>query len=278
MDMAVLSMFKQGEMANRGMFDLSGRVAIITGSSRGIGRGIALKFADEGCSIVISDILAEEAKRTLEEVLKKGREAVFIQCDVSDSHQVQDMVDQTIRKFGKVDILVNNAAIGAIIKTITEISEGEWDRLLAINLKGVFLCCKAVVPHMKEKKWGKIINISSMAAIAPPAPNIDYSSSKSGVLGLTLDLALELAPFNVCVNAILPGAIPTDMWNPLLPPEINKEDFFAEVGKSVAPMQRVGTPEEVAGAALFLASDLSSYVTGDRILVGGGAPLVARLR
>jgi len=257
---------------------LLNRVAIITGGARGIGIGIALKFVEEGCSIIIADVLVTEARKTLEKISEKGRDGISIHCDVSNSHQAQDMVDQTIRKFGKVDILVNNAAIGAIIKTITEISEGEWDRLLAINLKGVFLCCKAVVPHMKEKKWGKIINISSMAAIAPPAPNIDYSSSKSGVLGLTLDLALELAPFNVCVNAILPGAIPTDMWNPLLPPEINKEDFFAEVGKSVAPMQRVGTPEEVAGAALFLASDLSSYVTGDRILVGGGAPLVARLR
>jgi 3-oxoacyl-[acyl-carrier protein] reductase len=257
---------------------LSNRVAIITGGARGIGKGIALKFAEEGCSVVITDVLLEEAKKTVEEILKKGRDGLFIPCDVSASRQVQEMVAQVMHRFGKIDILVNNAGIGGVPKSIIDVSEEEWDRLLSINLKGVFLCCRAVVPHMREKRYGKIVNMSSMAAIAPPTPNINYSAAKAGVLGMTLDLALELAPFNICVNAILPGAIPTDMWNPLLPPGINKEDFFAEVGKSVAPMQRVGTPAEVAGAALFLASDLSSYVTGDRILVGGGAPLVARLK
>jgi 3-oxoacyl-[acyl-carrier protein] reductase len=257
---------------------LLNRVAIITGGARGIGRGIALKFAEEGCSVVITDVLTEEAKRTAEEVHNKGREGIFVKCDVSNSGQVQGMVDQVIKKFGKVDILVNNAGVGGVPKSIIEISEEEWDRLLSINLKGYFLCCKAVVPHMKNKAYGKIINISSMAAISPPAPTIHYSAAKAGVLGLTLDLALELAPFNICVNAILPGAIPTDMWNLAIPPGINKEDFFKEVGKMASPMQRVGTPEDVAGVALFLASDLSSYVTGDRILVGGGAPLVGRFK
>jgi NAD(P)-dependent dehydrogenase (short-subunit alcohol dehydrogenase family) len=125
---------------------------------------------------------------------------------------------------------------------------------------------------------GRSSTMSSLGAISPPAPTIHYSAAKSGILGMTLDLALELAPFNICVNAILPGAIPTDMWAPLVPPGINKEDFFKEVGKMTSPMQRVGTPEDVAGVALFLASDLSGYVTGDRILVGGGAPLVGRFK
>lgn len=254
---------------------LSNRVAIITGGARGIGRGIALKFADEGCSIIIADVLVEEARKTLEEISEKGREAIFVQCDVSNSRQVQDLVEQTINRFGKVDILVNNAGISGAIKSIVDVSEEEWDRLLAINLKGVFLCCKAVVPYMKKKGYGKIINISSSAAIAPPAPLIHYSASKTGVLGLTRDLALELAPLNICVNAILPGLIPTDMWDNLqvFPPGVKKEDVFAEMGKMLAPMQRVGTPEDIAGAALFLASDLSAYVTGDRIIVGGGYPL-----
>jgi NAD(P)-dependent dehydrogenase (short-subunit alcohol dehydrogenase family) len=254
---------------------LSHKVAIITGGARGIGKGIALKFAEEGCSIVIADILVIEARKTLEKISEKGREAIFVQCDVSNSHQVQDMVDQTIRKFGKVDILVNNAGIGAGIKSISDISEEEWDKLLGINLKGVFLCCKAVVPHMKGRRYGKIINLSSCAAIAPPAPLIHYSSAKAGILGLTLDLALELAPFNICVNAILPGLIPTPMWDELkiFPPGVNKEDLFVEMGKTLAPMQRVGTPEDIAGAAIFLASDLSAYVTGDRIIVAGGYPL-----
>jgi NAD(P)-dependent dehydrogenase (short-subunit alcohol dehydrogenase family) len=254
---------------------LSNRVVIITGGARGIGKGIALKFADEGCSIIIADVLVEEARKTLEEISEKGREAIFVQCDVSNSRQVQDVVDQTISRFGKIDILVNNAGISGAIKSIVDVSEEEWDRLLAINLKGVFLCCKAVVPYMKKKGYGKIINISSSAAVAPPAPLIHYSSSKAGVLGLTRDLALELAPLNICVNAILPGLIPTDMWDNLqvFPPGVKKEDVFAEMGKMFAPMQRVGTPEDIAGAALFLASDLSAYVTGDRIIVGGGYPL-----
>jgi len=255
---------------------LSNRVAIITGGARGIGKGIALKFAEEGCSVVISDVLVDEGKKTVQEILNKGKEGAFVRCDVSTSGQVQSMIDQVIAKFGKADILVNNAGIGGVPKSITEISEEEWDRLLSINLKGCFLCCKAVVPHMKERRYGKIINLSSLGAISPPVPTIHYSAAKAGILGLTVDLALELAPFNICVNAILPGAIPTDMWNPLVPPGIDKEIFFAEIGKTAAPMQRVGTPEDVAGAALFLASELSSYVTGDRILVGGGAPLVAR--
>lgn len=257
---------------------LSNRVAVITGGARGIGRGIALKFAGEGCSIVVSDVLVDEGERTVREVLNEGKEGVFVKSDVSNSGQVESMIDQVITKFGRVDILVNNAGIGGIPKSITEISEEEWDRLLSINLKGYFLCCKAVVPYMKNRGFGKIINISSMAAVSPPAPTIHYSAAKAGVLGLTFDLALELAPFNICVNAILPGAIPTDMWNPAIPPGINKEDFFKEVGKMASPMQRVGTPEDVAGAALFLASDLSGYVTGDRILVGGGAPLVGRFK
>lgn len=257
---------------------LANRVAVVTGGARGIGKGIALKFSEEGCSVVITDVLAEEAGNTVEEILGRGKKGSFVPCDVSRSDQVQEMVAWVIRAYGKVDILVNNAGIGGIPKPISQVSEEEWDRLLSINLKGAFLCCKAVVPYMKEKRHGKIINMSSMGAIAPPTPNIHYSAAKSGILGLTLDLALELAPYNICVNAILPGAIPTDMWDPLLPPGIDKNAFFAEVGKTAAPMQRVGTPEEVAGAALFLASDLSSYVTGDRILVGGGAPLVARLK
>jgi NAD(P)-dependent dehydrogenase (short-subunit alcohol dehydrogenase family) len=183
------------------------------------------------------------------------------------------MIDQVIRKFGKVDILVNNAGIGPPPKSITDISDEEWDRVLTIDLRGVFLCCRGVVPHMKGRGYGKIINISSLAAISPGGPMVHYSASKAGVIGLTHDLACELAPFNICVNSILPGAIRTDMFEQIIPPGINKEDFIKEVGKVVAPMQRVGTPEDIARVALFLASDLSGYVTGDRIIVGGGTPL-----
>ncbi len=255
---------------------LSNRVAIITGGARGIGRAIARKFAEEGCSTVIADILAAEGKHTAGEISQKGQESIFHQCDVSNSRQVQEMVDQALKKFGKVDILVNNAAIGGKSNLFTSISEEEWDRMIAVNLKGVFLCCKVVVPNMIEKKYGKIINISSMGAIAPPSAILHYSAAKAGVLGLTLDLAVELASFNICVNAILPGPTHTEMWEELIPPGTDKKDFIEEMGKTTVPMERVGKPEDVAGVALFLASELSGFVTGDRILVGGGLPLRMR--
>lgn len=260
------------------MMLLSNRVAIITGGARGIGRGIAFKFAEEGCSTVIADVSVSEGRKTSEQIANKVRDKghIFFQCDISDSHQVHDMVDHVIKRFGKIDILVNNAAINYMPKSITDLSEEEWDKALAINLKGAFLCCKAVVPHMKTNGYGKIINVSSLASIAPATPLACYTASKAGVLGMTLDLALDLAPFNICVNAILPGLILTDLWEPVLsklPPGVTKEDFFAGLAKGVAPLQRMGTPEDVAGAALFLASDLSNYITGDRIIVAGGCPL-----
>lgn len=253
---------------------LSNRVAIVTGGARGIGRGIALKFAAEGCSMVIADVLTKEAEQTVEEIARKGKKALFIRCDVSDSRQVDNLVEQALSAFEKIDILVNNAGVGPLPKPCSDITEEEWDRVLSINLKGVFLCCRAVVRHMQEQRYGKIINMSSMAAIAPPAPSIHYSSAKAGILGFTRDLGLELAPFNICVNAILPGAIRTDMLDQIVPPNVDKEVFYDNIGKMVAPMQRTGTPEDIAGAALFLASNLSDYVTGDRLLVGGGSPLL----
>lgn len=258
---------------------LADKVAVITGGAKGIGKGIALKFAEEGCTPVIVDLLESQAAHTLNELQMKGQQGVFIKCDISDANQVRGMVEQVVTKFGKADILVNNAGIpGGMPRPIIEISEEDWDRVLCTNLKGAFLCSKAVVPYMKEKKYGKIINISSMAAIAPPAPLIHYSAAKAGIIGFTLDLALELAPFNICVNVILPGAIQTDIFDHIVPAGVDKEVFFREMGKTICPMGRIGVPEDVAGAALFLASDLSSYVTGDRILVGGGAPLMARIK
>jgi 3-oxoacyl-[acyl-carrier protein] reductase len=254
---------------------LSGMAAIVTGGAKGIGRAIALKFAQEGCSLVIADVLVAEGLQVAEEVNKENVEGIFSQCDVSKANQVKTMVDKAIRKFGKIDILVNNAGIPPIPRSIIDVPEEDWDKLLAINLKGAFLCCKAVLPHMKERGCGNIINISSMGAIAPPSPDVRYSSAKAGLLGLTLDLALEFASNNIRVNAILPGPIFTEMWESLIPSGTKKEDFLAKAGKSI-PMQKVGTPEDVAGVALFLASSLSGYVTGDRILVGGGAPLRSR--
>jgi len=257
---------------------LEDRVAIVTGGAKGIGKGIAVKFAEEGCTTVIADTLEKEAAKTTGEIVKSGGKAFPVVCDVSKGAEVADMVERVVRELGRIDILVNNAGIpGGLPRSITDITEEDWERVLGINLKGAFLCSKAVVPSMKAARYGRIINISSMAAIAPPAPLIHYSSSKAGMLGFTLDLALELAPFNITVNAILPGAIRTDIFNHIVTPGVDKEEFFRQIGKTIAPMQRVGSPGEIAGAALFLASELSSYMTGDRLLVGGGAPLISRI-
>jgi NAD(P)-dependent dehydrogenase (short-subunit alcohol dehydrogenase family) len=252
---------------------LKDRVAIITGGARGIGRGIALKFADEGCSVAIADINMNEANVTLAELSKKGKEALAIQCDVSDRQQVHAMVDKIIKKFGKIDILINDAGIHPAQYSLVDLPEKEWDRVLAVDLKGEFLCCQAVVPHMMKRKYGKIINISSLSASHPPHPSVHYSAAKAGVLGLTYDLALELASFNICVNAIQPGAIPTPLWEGSLASVADKNAFFADLAKETIPLQRTGTPEDIAGAALFLASDLSAYVTGVSLLVTGGQPL-----
>ncbi len=251
---------------------LADRVAIVTGGAEGIGKGIALQFAREGCSIVvIVDMQREEGERAANRISEMGRNGIFMECDVADSRQVKRAIDDVIEKFGKIDILVNNAGIGPLPKPISDVPEEEWDKVLAVNLKGTFLCSKAVTPHMKKRRSGRIINISSIAAIHPFGPVIHYSASKGGVISFTLNLALELAPFGICVNAILPGMIRTEGHDRFIPPEIDKEDFYAQEGKLI-PAQRVGTPEDIAKAAVFFASDLADYVTGDRLLVAGGFP------
>jgi 3-oxoacyl-[acyl-carrier protein] reductase len=251
---------------------LTDRVAIVTGGAEGIGKGIALKFAEKGCStVVIFDLQQQKAEETIREISDKGGKGVFMSCDVSAGRQVQKTVDEAIERFGRLDILVNNAGIGPLPKSIIDVPEEEWDRVLAVNLKGMFLCSKAVAPHMKKRRYGRIINISSIAAIFPFGPVVHYSASKGGVLSFTVNLALELAPFHICVNAILPGMIRTEGHDRFIPPEINKGDFYMAQGKFI-PAQRVGTPEDVAKAVLFFASDLSDYVTGDRLIVAGGFP------
>jgi NAD(P)-dependent dehydrogenase (short-subunit alcohol dehydrogenase family) len=251
---------------------LADRVAIVTGGARGIGKGIASTFADEGASVVLADILEAEGKKTAEEIAEKGVKSLFVPCDVKDGRQIQHMVDRTINEFGQIDILVNNAGTGPFPVSVTELSEEEWDSIFALNMRSMFLCCKAVAPHMKEKRYGRIINISSLASISPYTSIPHYSASKGGINSFTIDVALELAPYNICVNAILPGMIRTDLAESLLPPDMDNDAFFAEYGKDNIPLCRAGTPEDIGGVALFLASWLSSYVTANKIIVSGGLP------
>lgn len=254
---------------------LRDKVAIVTGAAMGIGKGIALKFSSEGCSVVVSDINETEGRKTAEEICEQGGKGVFIRCDVTDYNQVLEMVDKTIADFSKIDILVNNAGgipgLGA--ETIDDVSLEYWNKIINLNLTSQFICCKAVIPYMKAKKYGRIVNVSSMGAVHPPASLVPYHAAKAGVLGLTVNLALEMADQNITVNAILPGPIKTPFWDPVTKAQTDREAYFIEVARKEVPMQRMGVPEDVAGAALFLASDLSSYITGDSIFVGGGLPL-----
>jgi len=255
---------------------LTNRVAIVTGGAKGIGKAISLKFAEEGCDVVVNAMHIEGAEKVAEDIKKLGRRSLAIAADVADSTQVNDMVDRTVKEFGKIDILVNNAggiseATGGAIETTTD---EDWNRIIGINLTGQFLCCRAVVPYMKKNKYGKIVNVSSVGAIHPPAPIVHYHSAKGGVLGLTTNLAFELRQENITVNAILPGPVLTEFFNNMLD-KISEEEgkAFFNMLDSRVPMHRMGKPEEIASVALFLASDMSSYVTGESICAGGGLPL-----
>jgi NAD(P)-dependent dehydrogenase (short-subunit alcohol dehydrogenase family) len=260
---------------------LSNRVAIVTGGATGMGRSTAVRFAEEGCDVVIADIKVDEASLTLSMVKDKGRDGLAIECNVSDSAKVREVVSRTIAKFGKIDIIVNSAggsgASGQAIQTppgLTNITEERWERTVAVNLKGTFLFCKEVVPHMKEKKYGKIINVSSLGWMDPPVPGADYHAAKAGIVGLSNDMACELGAFGIHANVILPGPIRTPFYDfrTKSMTDSEKDAFFEAVGR-ITPLKRIGLPEDIAGVALFLASDLSSYVTGASIPVGGGLPL-----
>lgn len=242
---------------------LKDKVSVVTGSARGIGEAIALTFAKEGSQVAVLDLIADQAARVAEKVQAMGRKSLAIGMDISKSAEVNRAIQQILDKFGRIDILVNNAGI-CQAKAIEQITEEEWDRLFAVNMKGVFLCSKAVMGIMKRQKCGKIINFGSIAGkIGGLLAGAHYSATKAGVMCFTKSLARELAPFGVNVNAIAPGVIETAMTEML---SQGHWDKFT----SVIPMGRVGTVEEAAKVALFLASDDSSYITGEIVDLNGG--------
>lgn len=243
---------------------LKDKIAIVTGSKRGIGKSIALEFAKEGAKVVVSDIDLKECQDVCDEIKKLGSDAIAIKCDVSKKEDVDNMVEKTIQKFKKIDILVNNAGV-APMKPFVEMTEKDWDFTMNINLKGVFLCSNAAAKHMVKQKSGKIVSIASIAGKVGFINTSAYCASKGGVINFTRELALELSPYNINVNAVAPGIIVTKMTEDLLKDKQVREGLLANI-----PLGREGKPEEIAKAVVFLASDDSSYVTGHTLVVDGG--------
>jgi 3-oxoacyl-[acyl-carrier protein] reductase len=243
--------------------NLEGKVALVTGASRGIGREIALELAREGCNIAVNYSGSEaKANEVVDEIKGLGREAIAVQCNVSDSDAVQVMVKETIGQFGSVDILVNNAGITRD-NLLMRMKEAEWDDVININLKGVFLCTKAVTRQMMKQRSGRIINISSIVGVSGNPGQANYVAAKSGVIGLTKTTARELAPRGITVNAIAPGFISTDMTDQL------PEDVRNEMLKQI-PLSRFGDPQDIAKVVTFVASESASYMTGQTLHIDGG--------
>jgi 3-oxoacyl-[acyl-carrier protein] reductase len=245
------------------MFNLEGKVAIVTGGRRGIGRAIAETLARQGASIVLGDRVPEEAYQAAEEIAKAtGQHVQSCMVEVSDLHSAQSMIDCTLADLGRVDILVNNAGITRDT-LIVRMEESDWDAVIDVNLKGAWNCCKAVVRPMMKQRFGRIINISSVSGLAGQAGQTNYSASKAGLIGLTKALAREVASRGITVNAVAPGFIPTALTNDL--PQELKDSMM-----KLIPVGRWGQPEEIASTVAFLASSEAAYITGQVISVDGG--------
>ena len=249
------------------MFNLQGKVALVTGARRGMGRTHVLALAAQGAKVVITDIDLNECEVVAEEVKAGGGETMCFKLDVSNKAEVEDVVNEVIKKFGRLDILVNNAGIYAS-KPFLEMSEEEWSRMIDINLKGQFLCAQRAAKEMAKNKWGRIINIASVASGQVGvgiAGGAHYTASKGGIIGMSETLAIELAPYGVNVNVVAPGAIDTPMASSA---DMPKEALVGLTAK--IPLHRMGRPEEVSAAVVFLASDEASYITGSTLYVDGG--------
>lgn len=247
---------------------LDGKVCIVTGGGHGIGARYCQTFAREGAKVVVADIDEAAALEVAENLRKEGAQAIGLKVDVSDAESARQMAERAVEAFGKIDVLMNNAAIFATIPMSREgfekIPEAEWDRLMAVNVKGVWQCCKAVVPYMRKNGGGSIINISSGTAVGKASGRIHYVASKAAVIGFTRVLAMELGDDNIRVNAIAPGSTLSEA-NPT--PEIIKMREAAIAGRA---LKRLQTPDDVQGTALFLASDDSAFMTGQTLVVDGG--------
>lgn len=245
---------------------LEDKVAIITGAGQGIGRAYALRFVREGARVVVADIQEGKANDVVREVEELGGEGLAVRVDVSNPESVREMVDRTVERFGRVDVLLNNAAVFATIemKPFEKIGFEEWNRLMAVNLTGTFLCSQAVAPHMRERGQGRIINIGSSVSHNGRAMYMHYVASKSGVIGLTRALATELGGDNITVNTITPGSTETEIPRGT----VTEEQKQAMIDQQA--LHRRQTPEDLVGVAVFLASEDSRFMTGQVVNVDGG--------
>ncbi len=246
--------------------DLSGRVALVTGSGRGIGQAIALELAEVGASVIINDIgEVPTVENVVKEIRAMNRESLAIMADVSSSSDVDRMIEEATAAFGKIDILVNNAGITRD-QLLIRMSDEDWDKVISVNLKSVFLCTRAVLRNMVKQRWGRIINITSIAAITGNPGQANYTSAKAGIIGFTRTVAREVASRSITVNAIAPGFIDTQMTQQLN--ETQQQEL-----KKLIPVGFIGTPRDIAEAAAFLASEEARYITGQVLNVNGGMAL-----
>ncbi len=244
--------------------NLHGKVAIVTGSGRGLGRAMALALAQAGADVVVTARTQSEIEETAQEAEKMGRRALAFAADITVPGEADDIVNQTIELLGRVDILVNNAGV-AIVKNLHEMSQEDWHRTLNTNLTSLFLCCKAVAPHLIAQRQGKVINIASIDGAAGKATLVAYCASKGGVIQFTRALAVEWAKYNIQVNAIGPGAFYTKPMAPIL-----DDEKLGLIRRKKIPMRREGMPEELGPLVVYLASPASDFMTGETIFIDGG--------
>jgi len=244
---------------------LDGKVAIVTGSGQGIGKAIAVTLAREGAKVVIADINEEAARDVAGEIRSSGGEALAIKVDVTNSYEVSQLVEQTLAHFGKIDILVNNVGITKPSPT-EQLSEADWDRIITVNLKGTFLCCREVGKQMIKQKSGKIVSIASLAAHKGLAYIAPYCASKAGIIGLTRELAVEWAKYNINVNTVSPSTT----LSPILFKYFEEAGIDSKSHLKWVPLARDNRPEDIANAVLFLASSDSYNITGEDIVIDGG--------
>ena len=255
------------------MTRIDGKTAVVTGSGNGIGRAMALALAAAGANVTVSDVLADDGQRTVDEIKQAGGSAFFVAADVSDAAQAENLIAATVDRFGRIDILANNAGIGGGRLRLHEIVPEDFDRVINVNLRGTFLCSKFAIPHFLAQRDGRIVNTASTYGLIGAPNAAAYCASKGGIINLTRQMAVDYGPDGIRVNAICPGYIDTGLGRrgpTLNPQEYEAANAVREKAAGMQPLGRQGQPSEIGEVALFLASDASSFMTGSIVPVDGG--------